>query len=355
MAMVDDPEAQAGRESESGSRASAPIPAVVTAGDRRAAKAVRGESKVYLEIGGRPLVAHVVTALQRVPEVSEVWVVGDAERLRAVFSREEISRDLRKPVHIVGQFRNLYENAWQTYRRLLPGAGPEGRDPEGADLDVQVLYASADLPFVTPQEISQFIRRSADLGCDYALGLVMEESMEAFYPTPSGGDGIRMAYFNFREGRVRQSNLHLVRPARILNRYYIEEMYEYRHQREIGSIIALAWRLLRSEQGGIRVLAYFCAMHLAGFINRHGWRRLADRIRSWIPIARIEAACSSLLRTSFRLVATDLGGAAVDIDNEHDYDVALLRYDEWTKAQAEKAERLYEQLPPPQGEEKPES
>lgn len=353
--MVDDPEGRAGREAKSGPRAPLRIPAVVTAGDRRAAKAVCGESKVYLEMGGRPLVARVVTALQRVPEVSEVWVVGDAERLRAVFSRGEISRELRKPLHIVGQFRNLYENAWQTYRRLLPGAGPEGRDPVGADLDVQVLYASADLPFVTPQEISQFIRRAAVLDCDFALGLVMEESLEAFYPTPSGGDGIRMAYFNLREGRVRQSNLHLVRPARILNRHYVEEMYEHRHQRELGSIIALAWRLLRLEQGGIRVLAYFCAMHLAGFLNRRGWRWLADRIRSWIPTARIEAACSSLLRTSFRLVATDLGGAAVDIDNERDYHVARLRYDEWTKDQVERAERLYGRLPLPQGEEKPES
>ena len=345
--MVDDREARAGREPEGEPRASAPIPAVVTAGDRRAAKAVCGESKVYLEIGGRPLVAHVVAALQRVPEVSEVWVVGDAERLRAVFSREEIRGELRKPLHIVGQFRNLYENAWQTYRRLLPGAGPEGRDPEGADLDVQVLYASADLPFVTPQEISQFIRRSADLGCDYALGVVREESMEAFYPTPSGGDGIRMAYFHLREARVRQSNLHLVRPARVVNRHYVDEMYEHRHQRELGSIIALAWRLLRSEQGGIRVLAYFCAMHLAGFINRRGWRRLADRVRSWIPVARVEAACSSLLRVSCRLVVTDLGGAAVDIDNEEDYRTAQLRYQEWRRSQEETAERLHGPLPLP--------
>jgi len=58
------------------------IPAIVAAGDRRAAKAVYGQSKVYLELGGRPLVAHVVAALQEVPEVSEVWVVGNAERLR---------------------------------------------------------------------------------------------------------------------------------------------------------------------------------------------------------------------------------------------------------------------------------
>ncbi|MEE8474615.1 MAG: NTP transferase domain-containing protein, partial [Myxococcota bacterium] len=114
------------------------VPAVIAAGDRRAAKRIRGESKVYLEVGGRPLVAHVVVALQQVPEVTEVWVVGDAERLRAVFARDEIRCELTKPLHIVPQFRNLFENLWQTYRRLLPGAGPDGRDPEASDLDLQV-------------------------------------------------------------------------------------------------------------------------------------------------------------------------------------------------------------------------
>ena len=43
-------------------RAGEGVPAVVAAGDRRASKRIYGESKVYLEVGGRPLVAHVVAA-----------------------------------------------------------------------------------------------------------------------------------------------------------------------------------------------------------------------------------------------------------------------------------------------------
>src|SRR5262245_10099061 len=120
------------------------IPAVVAAGDRRAAKSVRGESKPYLMLAERPLVAHVVAMLQRVPEVSEVWVVGNAERLDAVLGAPAFRAELEKPLHVVPQFRNLYENGWETYRRLLPGAGPDGRDPEPADADLPVLYLSAD-------------------------------------------------------------------------------------------------------------------------------------------------------------------------------------------------------------------
>lgn len=318
-----------------------PIRAIVTAGDRRASKAVHGDSKVYLEVASRPLVAHVVCVLQRVPEISELWVVGDARRLEAVFARPDVRKGICKPLHVVPQFRNLFENGWETYRRLLPDAGSEGRDPHPEELDLPVLYLSADLPFATPQEISTFVRRALERGYDYSLGLVNEEAIAPFYASQPGEPGIRMAYFNLREGRFRQSNLHLIRPGRIGNRHYIEEMYEHRHQREFGSIAGLAWRLLRSERGGLGVFGYYALMHLAGMADRTGWHALADWVRQWIPIARIERGCSALLRGSFCFVATEAGGCAVDIDKERDYDVSVLRYAEWHKAQLELAERLY--------------
>ena len=321
------------------------IPAIVAAGDRRAAKAVYGQSKVYLELGDRALVAHVVAALQDVPEVSEVWVVGNAERLHEVFDRDDIKRDLCKPFRIVPQFRNLYENVWQTYRRLLPGAGSNGRDPEPAEEADRVLYLAADVPFVTPQEISQFIQRSAELDCDFACGLVTEESMEAFYPTGPGEPGIRMAYFNLREGRFRISNLHLVRPARIVNRSYVEEMYEHRYQKQFGNIVSLALRLVRKEEGGLRILGYYVLIHLAGFANRRGWRGLADWLRARLSLDRVAEACSALLRAEFRFAVTDIGGCAVDIDREQDYDVAKQAFEPWRTAQLERAERLYGRLP----------
>jgi len=325
------------------------VPAIVAAGDRRAAKAVYGESKVYLEAGGRPLVSHVVAVLQRVPEISEVWVVGDPERLAAALGREDVAAELRKPLHIVPQFRNLYENAWQSFRRVLPGAPPEGRDPGGSDLDQRVLYLSADLPFATAQEISEFMRRGMELGCEYAIGLVTEESMAPFYPAARGGLGIRMAYFNLREGRFRQSNLHLAKPARLVNRHYIEDLYEHRFQRQWGQIVGLAIRLLRAEQGGLRILFYYALMHLAGMADRSGLRGLADWLRRWISLAKVEATLGSLIRASVRFVVTDVGGCAVDIDNEHDYDAARARFAEWRKQQEVRAEALYGPLLLPGG------
>ncbi len=310
------------------------IPAVVTAGDRGAAKAVRGENKVFLEVGGLPLVAHVVLTLQDVPAVSVVWVVGHAERLEALFARPDLRARLVKPLRVLDQFTNLYENAWQSYRRLLPGAGPDGRDPESVeDADSRVLYLPGDVPFATAQEITDFVRRVQELDCDYALGLAPRDSLEDFRPLAPGEPGIEMASFNLREGRFRQTNIHLAKPARIGNRHYIEQLYRHRHQKQAGQIVALAWRLLTTERGGLAVIWYYALMHLAGFCDRRGWPSMADLVRRWIPMARIEKGCASLLRTRFRFVVTELGGAAIDIDTEEDYEAARARFSEWRDAQ----------------------
>lgn len=320
------------------------IPAIVAAGDLRAAKAIHGESKAYLEVDSRPLVLHAVRLLQGVPEVSEVWVVGNTERLEEVFDAG-FRASLAKPLHVVPQFRNLFENGWETYRRLLPDAPPDGRDPLPEERGTPVLFLPTDIPFATEQELSEFLRLALATEADYVMGLVTEESMEAFYSPAPGEPGIRMAYINLREGRVRQSNLHLIRPGKIVNRHYIEEMYEHRYQKEFWNIVGLVWRLLISERGGFLLAFYYLLMQLASVTDRSGFRGLADRVRSWIPTARIERGVSSLLRSDFRLVTTQAGGCGIDIDNEHDLDVSRLRYTEWCAMQRERAAKLYGPLP----------
>jgi len=147
------------------------IPAIVTAGDNRAAKTVYGQSKVYLEIDGLTLVAHVVRTLQDCPEVDAVWVVGDTTRLEAALGCEQLKKSLRKPLHIVPQQRDLISNAWETYRRVLSGDVLEGRDPRPDELDTEVFLLSADIPLATAQEFSSFVQQAQAMNIDYALGL----------------------------------------------------------------------------------------------------------------------------------------------------------------------------------------
>ena len=60
------------------------VQAVLLAGDRGASRAVRGQSKTFVEVAGKPMVVHVIEALLHTPEVSEVYVVGDPVRLAKV-------------------------------------------------------------------------------------------------------------------------------------------------------------------------------------------------------------------------------------------------------------------------------
>ncbi len=317
------------------------VPAIVTAGDRRAAKAVYGESKVYLEVEGVPLVARVVRVLQHVPEVTEVWVIGDAERLETVLSTPDLRASLTKPLHITRQHRNLFENCWESYRRALPGAPAEGRDPVSEeDRAFHVLYVSGDLPFATPQEISEFIRRSQDADCDYACGLVPRESLVDFLPAEAGGTGLEVPYFNMREGRLRQSNLHLAAPGNMGARELIEEMYEHRHQRSFWNMVALGFRILMNQGGGVRVVWGYSLIHLGGLADRWGLSGLADWLRKRNTLARAEEGVSRLLQTRFRFVVTELGGCAIDVDTEHEYDAVKERFQEWTVAQQARAKAL---------------
>ena len=112
-------------------------------------------------------------------------------------------------------------------------------------------------------------------------------------------------------------------------------------------MLRIAWRIFARRGGGFAVLRSFVLMHLAGLLDRRGWRRLADRLRRRLDLERVGGYCGRLLDTDFRFVVTEAGGCAVDIDNDEDFEIAQLRYGDWRAAQEARAERIYGPLPLP--------
>jgi hypothetical protein len=254
--------------------------------------------------------------------------VGNATRLEKVITDHGIlllAASRSRPVHIVPQRDSLYENIWHTFLRTLPEHGPHE--------DHAVFIVPADIPLVVPEEISEFLRRAVSLEADYALGITPQSALLPYEPR-DGQPGIRMACFNMREGRFRQNNLHYVRPLRFGNRKYIQDVYENRYQKEIGNTVRLGWRILRREYRHLWVLFYYALMHVAAMLDWKGYRGAADRVRSWIPMARVERGISGLLQTRFRTQITALGGAALDVDNDHDLDVVDKMLFPWKERQA---------------------
>ena len=184
------------------------------------------------------------------------------------------------------------------------------------------------------------------------MGLVPEESLaRTSIPRRRVSPGSSVAYFNLREGRFRQSNLHLAKPARIGNRQYIEDMYEHRYQKEFGHIArpgvddpaerarraagsssctsSSTWRASRIATASGAIADALPPLRLPG------GRRAGDQLPA---------------RTDYRFVITEVGGCAGrHRQRAGEYDVAELRFDEWSAAQAEKAERLYGAAAAPTG------
>jgi GTP:adenosylcobinamide-phosphate guanylyltransferase len=307
------------------------LQALLLAGDGRHSRSVQGRSKPFVEIDARPMFMHVLETLLRTPEVSEVFVVGNAPRIEAVLRGSdllELAFALGRPVHVIPQRATLYENVWHGFLAAQP--------PGPVDPDREILVVPADIPLAIPAEISQFLAAAWAVDADYVLGLTPDIALQPFAPA-TGQPGIDMACFNLADGRFRQNNLHLVRPVRIANRHYIEDMYESRYQKELGSMLKLVGRVLRREYRQLWVLIPYAILHVAGMLDRRGLVGAAKRVRRFVSLDVVERASSGLLRTRFRTVTTGFGGAALDIDNDQDLAVAEKMLGPWKALQTERA------------------
>ena len=304
------------------------VQAVLLAGDRGFSRKVRGQSKAFLEVHGRPMVIHVLEALLHTPEVSEVYVVGDPIRLEKAIAEHGsllLAAARARPIHIVPQRDTLYQNLWNGFLRSLPPGDPDPGHP--------ILAVPADIPLVIPEEFSDFVRQATIVEADYVIGLTPEATLTPFEPC-GGAPGVTMAFFSLAEGRFRQNNLHFVRPLQLKNRHYIQDIYETRYQKEFGNMLRLGWRILRKEFRNLWVLGLYLLIHLAAVMDRRGYRRASDRVRSWVSLRTVERAIGAVLNTRCRMVATSFGGAALDIDNDKDLEAAKTMAAVWKAAQA---------------------
>jgi GTP:adenosylcobinamide-phosphate guanylyltransferase len=313
------------------------IQAVLLAGDRGASRAVKGRSKAFVEVAGRPMLVHVLEALLHTPEVTEVFIVADAVRLEKTLARfgclEQAARRAC-PIHVIPQRQSLVENVWHAFLRALP----PGEDP-----DHPILVVPSDIPLVVPEEISSFVRSATAADADHVVGLTPDWVLDDYAPR-DGSPGMRMACFNLAEGRLRQNNLNWVRPLRMGHRQYIQDMYENRYQKEAGSMLRLGARIIRKEWRNLWVLFPYLFMHVAGVLDRRGHRRASDRVRALVSLRTVERGLGAMLQTRLATVETHLGGAALDVDNDEDLEVAEKMLERWKAVQIRTARLAADEL-----------
>jgi len=82
-----------------------------------------------------------------------------------------------------------------------------------------------------------------------------------------------------------------------------------------------------------RGIYYFLILHLNLFLSRMGLESLTPPFRKMISVEDIEGVVKNFLGCRFRIVETTLTGAALDIDNEKDYETMKIRFQFWREYQ----------------------
>ncbi|CAM2010279.1 NTP transferase domain-containing protein [Acanthopleuribacter pedis] len=294
---------------------------IVLAGNRENYRSVaREDNKAFLKVGGRSILHIILEELRAVDRVDRVLVVGPKDRLQ-----EEVGTHLvaayPKPLLFYQQGRNLVENILGTVAASATGV-----------TDRVVMVIPSDIPLITCEELNQFIDRCDMDAYDYVGGITSAHVLARYAPQ-ADQPGVTMATFRLNSGSYRVSNLHLVRPAAVKRADYIRQTYALRYQKQLANIakmwlvlLGLLWRVPTAP-------FYFLVAQGARHCEVWGYQRLAKYLSGFVTLSRAEGYISSILGTRFKVVETDFGGAAVDVDNEADYHTISRRFDEWRRMQ----------------------
>ncbi len=197
--------------------------ALLVAGEGKDSYKVNHRHKAFLPIEGKCVISYVIEALQKAQSVRSITIIGPKKEILEHMETDGINSDRPKPIHVLEQKRNLYENVWHGFLSTLPEERPEQELENSPYRDKAVLVVPCDSPLITPHEIDYFVQSSNLENYDQVLGMTPEASLRVFYPEP-GKPGIRMAYLHLKEQRYRINNLHLVKPIKIGHRHHIQQM-----------------------------------------------------------------------------------------------------------------------------------
>ena len=301
--------------------------AVILTGGKRSKMDRRLPNKNFLKIKGRPLFIHVLSALQKVPTLGKIYIVGpkvDNENELSKLPPDEMPAGKLFPLQ---ESRNIVNNVLTAFWESVGGIRISGDDIGREIIEKPILVIGGDSPLVSPAEVEQFLSQCDTANYDYFMGMTPRSNMKYYYPTPDR-TGIKFAYAHFSEELLRINNLHLVKPLKVKNRQEFLAMYRVRHLMELINVIKCGWALAtRHIKPGDWI--DWIKMILAMFLRQAGLPRAADFLRRNIPMKRGEKAADSLLGTRSKIIITTFGGSALDVDKKSSLVAIRENFDDW--------------------------
>ncbi len=209
-----------------------------------------------LEVAGKPLVHHVLTALNGSPRVDRVALVGPDPVLHAA---DELMVDCR-----VTAGEEFVDNLT---------SGVESLSCEHSCGDDHVLIVTGDLPLITSAAITDFVDHAASSHAEVAYPIIPRESSERMFP------GGRRTYVRLTDGTFTGGNAVVVtrafveRSQELLGRLYSYRKSPLKLARLFGPGFILGLIFGRLSIGGLEQRA-------SGIVEARGWRRSCASMRS---------------------------------------------------------------------------
>ncbi|MBI3598458.1 MAG: nucleotidyltransferase family protein [Nitrospirae bacterium] len=288
--------------------------AIILAGDRKSALPLHGMNKAFLLLEGWPIFIHVLTALNQSKSIETIYIIGHRKAIIEGIEKALPVFLFTKNIEVLEQKESLIQNIVYAY-----GHASRSQDP--------VLFLPADIPLVTSEEIDAFISMSDMNQYDYCLGVTSSEHLKRFYPKLNE-PGIKMPYLYLKDNVYRMNNLHIARLSCQTAGSIIQTIYNHRRQNSIWNRIKMVLALLKADHGRSLLLSYLLAQ-CAVLLSRFGLHRIATLFRKPLSLDRVEKEFSSLLQMRFKAVETNMGGAALDIDDESAYETITLAFKKW--------------------------
>lgn len=141
-------------------------------------------NKAFIRIAGRPLVAHVASAVRGARGLDRIAAVGPADALRAALPAETI---------LVDDAGGIMDNVL----RALTVLGTTGR----------ALVVASDIPLLTTRAVEDFLAECENNSADFHYAIVPQDVMERAYP------GARKTFIRVADGTFTGGSVMLFNPA----------------------------------------------------------------------------------------------------------------------------------------------
>ncbi len=143
------------------------------------------ENEALIILGKYPMIHYVYQAVKNTPRLGNVIISGPCDSLRPIFGKDDSL-----------MFTNSGEDAIDSFANTL-----------GLVKSEKILIMPADIPFITPEAIEDFLDQCEKYDADVYYAIVPREVNEKRFPR------VKRTYVKLREGVFTGGNLFLIRTA----------------------------------------------------------------------------------------------------------------------------------------------